>query len=99
MRRRRSGEPVTSGPRRPRSTASSVLFVFCEGASPPVWCGRTRWSRCPGREREIALLAAEGLSSKDIADRLYLSVRTVNNHLQNVFSKLGGAAEPTWAIR
>ena len=41
------------------------------------------------RERDIAELAAAGESSKVIADRLYLSVRTVNNHLQNVYSKLG----------
>ena len=33
--------------------------------------------------------AAQGESSKEIAERLYLSVRTVNNHLQNVYSKLG----------
>ena len=43
------------------------------------------------RERDIAPLAASGVSSKDIADQLYLSVRTVNNHLQNVYSKLGVA--------
>ena len=37
----------------------------------------------------MATLAAQGESSKDIAERLYLSVRTVDNHLQNVYSKLG----------
>ena len=42
-----------------------------------------------GREREIAALAANGVSSKEIAHRLHLSVRTVTNHLQNVYVKLG----------
>ena len=41
------------------------------------------------RERDIATLAAQGDSSKEIAERLFLSVRTVDNHLQNVYSKLG----------
>ena len=42
-----------------------------------------------GREREIVMLAAKGLASKDIAERLFLSVRTVSNHLQHAYSKLG----------
>ena len=50
------------------------------------------------RERDIATLAAQGESSKEIAERLFLSVRTVNNHLQNVYSKLG-VAGPTPARR
>ena len=37
----------------------------------------------------LAALAAEGMTSKDIAERLYLSVRTVNNHLQHAYAKLG----------
>lgn len=41
------------------------------------------------REREIAGLAAQGLSSQRIAERLVLSVRTVDNHLHHVYAKLG----------
>jgi len=41
------------------------------------------------RDREIAVLAAGGLSSKDIAGRLVVSARTVDNHLQRVYAKLG----------
>ncbi|GAA3468937.1 helix-turn-helix transcriptional regulator [Nonomuraea roseola] len=41
------------------------------------------------REREIARLAAAGLASKEIAARLVLSIRTVDNHLQSVYGKLG----------
>ncbi|MCR1785686.1 LuxR C-terminal-related transcriptional regulator [Nocardioides carbamazepini] len=41
------------------------------------------------RERELLLLAAEGLDNTAIADRLTLSVRTVERHFQNVYLKLG----------
>lgn len=40
------------------------------------------------REREVATLAANGLTNKQIAGRLYVSVRTVDAHLRSVYSKL-----------
>jgi len=44
------------------------------------------------REMEIMKLAARGMSNKDIAEELCLTVRTVKAHLSNIFSKLGVAS-------
>lgn len=41
------------------------------------------------QELRIARLAAEGLSNRDIGERLYLSPRTVGSHLYRIFPKLG----------
>ena len=41
------------------------------------------------QEREIALLAATGLTNREIAARLYMSHRTVSAHLYRIFPKLG----------
>lgn len=47
------------------------------------------WSSLSPREQEAALLIAEGLLNKQIADRLGITERTVQVHRANVFSKLG----------
>jgi len=41
------------------------------------------------REIEILRLAAKGMSNKDIANALFLSLRTVKAHLTNIFNKMG----------
>jgi DNA-binding CsgD family transcriptional regulator len=41
------------------------------------------------RELEVVRLAASGLTNRDIATRLYVSVRTVTTHLHRSYAKLG----------
>jgi DNA-binding NarL/FixJ family response regulator len=41
------------------------------------------------REKEIAALVAAGLGNREIAARLYLSKRTVDSHMEHIFTKLG----------
>lgn len=48
-----------------------------------------RGERLTGREREVAELAARGLTTREIAGALFLSVPTVKSHLREVFRKCG----------
>jgi DNA-binding CsgD family transcriptional regulator len=57
--------------------------------------GRQRRARLHGPEslttsqREVATLAAEGLTNREIAERLFVTIKTVETHLMAVFRKLG----------
>ncbi|WP_131740372.1 helix-turn-helix transcriptional regulator [Actinomadura roseirufa] len=64
------------------------LGVRVPGAPPRERTGPSPAGLSP-RELEIASLVAEGRSNQQIADRLFLSTRTVETHLSRVFSKLG----------
>jgi len=48
----------------------------------------TDYERLSAREREVVKLLAEGLTLKEIATRLGLSVKTVDNHKTNMMRKL-----------
>jgi RNA polymerase sigma factor (sigma-70 family) len=49
---------------------------------------RTRLESLTNREREVMLLVAEGLTNREIGERLEISPRTVETHRERVMSKL-----------
>jgi DNA-binding CsgD family transcriptional regulator len=55
-----------------------------------------------GREVEVLCLAARGLTTRDIAERLYISAKTADHHIQHVYTKTGvstRAAAMLWAMQ
>jgi ATP/maltotriose-dependent transcriptional regulator MalT len=65
------------------------LASRCAGAcTPALQAAESRAILTPA-EWEAARLAAAGRSNKDIADELFVSVRTIENRLQHVYGKLG----------
>ena len=73
------------------------LVGHCEGARTPALALMSAAS-LTRREREIAVLAARGLTNKEIASSLVISVRTVDNHLSNAYAKLGIATRAELAL-
>ncbi|MGH3769117.1 MAG: AAA family ATPase [Pseudonocardiaceae bacterium] len=66
-----------------------VLVAHCGGARTPALASTARPVNLTPREIEIARLAAAGLSSRAIAKRLVVAVRTVDNTLGAAYAKLG----------
>ncbi|MEU6070149.1 LuxR C-terminal-related transcriptional regulator [Streptomyces sp. NPDC047082] len=82
----------TSGQSRNATAAalrSRALTDRCEGARTPALTVADETVPLTQRETEIAWLAAAGATSQEIAEKLVLSVRTVDNHLGHAYTKLG----------
>ncbi|MGW2836031.1 LuxR C-terminal-related transcriptional regulator [Streptomyces sp. NPDC001286] len=71
---------------------AAKLAKRCQGAQTPLLSSVGANASLTAREREIALMAAKGASSREIATSLGISIRTANNHLQRIFTKLGIAS-------
>lgn len=71
------------------SRRAADLTGACEGAQTPGLLQIQAMTPLTQREREIASLAAQGLASKTIGERLFVTSRTVDNHLARIYSKLG----------
>ncbi|MGQ4424672.1 LuxR C-terminal-related transcriptional regulator, partial [Streptomyces violaceoruber] len=82
--------PVHRDPRAARTarTRAAALARHCQGARTPALSGLVL-GELTARQRQIVTLAAAGLSNRQIAERLTLSVRTVGNHLYGAYTRLG----------
>ncbi|MFF1278381.1 LuxR C-terminal-related transcriptional regulator [Streptomyces marokkonensis] len=78
-------EPLAARTARTRAVA---LARRCEDARTPALAGLVL-GELTARQRQIVTLAAAGLSNRQIAERLTLSVRTVGNHLYAAYTRLG----------
>ena len=65
---------------------------------PETKLGLAKSSEFTERELEVLRLLAEGLTDKEIADRLYLGVTTVRYHVNNLISKTGHASRTELAV-
>ena len=63
------------------SATAQRLAAECQGARTPALRAATTSQPFTARQREIISLAAQGLSNKEIADRLTMSIRSVEGHL------------------
>jgi len=84
-------------------TAEAVLAAAGRGEQSPAGSRRAQYpGGLSGREVEVLALAARGLTTKEIAERLYISPKTTDHHIQHVYTKIGvstrGAAA-LWAMQ
>lgn len=69
-------------------TRAVALARRCPGARTPALSGPAL-GELTARQRQIVTLAAAGLSNRQIAQQLTLSIRTVGNHLYSAYARLG----------
>lgn len=85
-----------------RDLAHGAAFAYVLDESPPASPRESRSSDLSARELEVAALVADGLGNRAIAERLFLSPRTVEKHIEHLMNKIGvdsRAAVAAWHAR
>ena len=84
--------------------ASRAVLVAAGHGEPRAPSGKR--SQNPGgltrREVDVLRLAARGLTTREIADRLYISPKTADHHIQHIYGKINvstRAAAALWAMQ
>ena len=84
--------------------ASRAVLVAAGHGEPPAPSGKRL--QHPGgltrREVDVLRLAARGLTTRQIADRLYISPKTADHHIQHIYGKIGSstrAGAALWAMQ
>jgi len=93
---------ASSGVLEPRSIRAVLVAAgHGEPSTPPV-----RRAKHPGglsrREVDVLRLAAKGLTTREIGERLFISTKTADHHIQHVYTKIGvstRAAAALWAMQ
>jgi DNA-binding NarL/FixJ family response regulator len=80
---------VASGQSMLDPATTARLMTNLRGADDPREPEAEALARLTPREREILLLVGEGLTNRQIGLRLYLSEKTVKNHISRMLAKLG----------
>ena len=75
------------------STAAEYALMLTAADSPPQGAA-TAWEKLSPRERELVTLVAQGHTDAQIAERLFISVRTVGSHLDRIRDKTGCRRRP-----
>jgi DNA-binding NarL/FixJ family response regulator len=67
----------------------TLAFALGDSAGPPMKSEETGLRALTTREREVAQLVAQGLSNKEIAAKLVVSLRTAEGHVEKILAKQG----------
>lgn len=96
-----AGERAAAGRAMDLDAATGYARRRIDRARQPRSPGSERPGGLSGREVEVLRLVAEGLTTRRIADRLFISAKTADRHIQNIYTKIGTSNRATatrWAV-
>src|SRR5262249_5341889 len=85
----------------PDAASDALHHIELAGAARAAAAGRGGLAGLTARETQVLRLVADGASTRSISERLFISAKTADNHIQHIYTKLGvtnRAAATRWAL-